>query len=154
MQTTIRELMKVGGRKVYSVTTDSTVHDALKLMAERRIGAVLVVDAGGKLSGIFSERDYARKSVEWDSIPGDTPVSDLMTAELVTIDPDNTVQECMEMVTRLRIRHLPVLDEGKLLGMVSIGDLVKAALAEKEALIDEKQSLIDKLEGYISGSMS
>lgn len=154
METTIRELIRMNGPRVHSVAPDTTLGDALRVMAEYKIGAVLVVDDAGALIGIFSERDYARSSVSRPDLAGDTPVRELMTTDVITIRSDNTVQECMEFVTRLRVRHLPVVDDGKLAGLVSIGDLVKAAMAEKEALLREKQDLIDKLEGYISGSIS
>lgn len=154
METTIGELLRMNGRRVYSVSPEATLSEALRAMAEHKIGAVLVLGEGGSLAGVFSERDYARGSVEQPNLSKDQPVRELMTRELVTVRSDNTVQECMEFVTRLRIRHLPVVDDGKLAGLVSIGDLVKAAMAEKEALLAEKEDLINRLEGYISGTLS
>ena len=154
METTISELLRVRGSTVHTVKPDSTVIDALQTMARYKIGAVLVVNSDGVPVGIFSERDFARKAAEQFPLPSETPIQELMTVDLVTVTPAHTVQECMASVTDRRVRHLPVVEEGRLLGIVSIGDLVKAAIAEKEALINEKQSLIQKLEGYISGTIS
>ncbi len=155
METTVGDLIRINGRKIYSVTPDTTLIDTLRLMADYKIGAVLVLDASGVLVGIFSERDYARKSVERDDLGRETPIKELMTPDVITVSPERTVQECMEFVTRRRIRHIPVVDEANgLIGLVSIGDLVKAALGEKEALLDEKQRLIRQLENYVSGSSS
>ncbi len=155
MEATVRDLVRINGRKIYSVSPDTTLIDTLRLMADYQIGAVLVLDAGGALVGIFSERDYARKSVEREDLGRGTPISELMTPDVITVSPERTVQECMEFVTRRRIRHIPVADEANgLIGLVSIGDLVKAALGEKEALLDEKHRLIRQLENYVSGSSS
>lgn len=154
METTIGELLRVRGSNVHSVTPESTLIEALQTMARYKIGAVLVVDNDGVPIGIFSERDFARKAAERYPLPADTAVRELMTVNLVTVKPTHTVQECMASVTNRRVRHLPVVEEGRLLGIISIGDLVKASIAEKEALINEKQSLIQKLEGYISGTIS
>lgn len=154
MDTTIKELIKLAGSTVHSVNPEDSLIDTLKIMAKYRIGAVLVTDGNNTPVGIFSERDYARLTAEREHLPGDTPIRELMTNDVVTISPDQTVQECMEFVTRRKIRHLPVMDGAKLVGIVSIGDLVKAAISEMEALINEKQNLIEKLEGYISGSIT
>jgi CBS domain-containing protein len=154
METTINELIRINGRRVHSVSPQNSLKETLQLMADYKIGAVLVVDTDGTLVGVFSERDFARKSIEHTNLSMDMPIRELMTREVITVRPEQTVQQCMEFVTRMRIRHLPVVDDNALIGMVSIGDLVKAAIAEKEALIAEKQSLIQRLEGYISGSIA
>lgn len=154
METTIRDLIRTSGRTVHSVTPDSTVIEALKKMAEHNIGAVLVLESSGALVGLFSERDFARAVAQGNADAGATSVRELMTTKLLTVRPEQTVQECMIFVTERRVRHLPVTDEaGRLVGLVSIGDLVKAAIAEKEYLLSEKQALIGKLQDYISGTM-
>jgi CBS domain-containing protein len=140
---TVRDLLRTKGTEISSVGPQTTVYDALKLMAERNIGAVLVLD-GGKPVGILSERDYARNVVLKGKTSKDTPVAEIMTAKLVFVRPEQNIEECMALMTDKRIRHLPVLDEGQLLGIVSIGDIVKA-------VISEKQFLIEQLETYITG---
>lgn len=129
---------------LYTVTSDQTVLDALKLMAEKNIGAVLVVDAG-QLTGIFSERDYARKVILKDRSSGDTRISEVMTARVITIEPDQRLEECMVIMSDKHIRHLPVVNEGELLGIISINDVVTA-------IIRDQKSRINSLESYISGS--
>ncbi len=114
-------------------------------MAEKNIGAVLVVEAGN-LVGILSERDYARKVILKGRMSKDTPVRDIMTETVATVTPYRTVEECMALMTDKRIRHLPVFDEGRLIGVVSIGDVVKAQIADKEFMIEQ-------LTDYISGKM-
>ena len=129
---------------LYTVSSDQTVLDALKLMAEKNIGAVLVVDAG-QLTGIFSERDYARKVILKDRSSGDTRISEVMTAQVITIEPDQRIEECMVIMSDKHIRHLPVVNEGELLGIISINDVVTA-------IIRDQKSRINSLESYISGS--
>ncbi len=130
------------GTEVWSVGTEATVLDALGLMAEKRIGALLVMN-GDSLEGMFSERDYARKVILAGKSSRETPVKEIMTSEVVVARPDTTVEECMALMTDKRIRHLPVIDEDKVAGVLSIGDLVKA-------IIDEQQFQIKQLENYIS----
>ncbi|TVR30418.1 MAG: CBS domain-containing protein [Spirochaetaceae bacterium] len=155
METTIRDVIRTTGQAVQSVRPDSTVAQALEKMAEHNIGAVLVMGSPDSLSGIFSERDYARAAARSGGVDGATAVSKLMSPELVTVRPEQTVQQCMVFMTERRVRHLPVTDDrGTLVGLVSIGDLVKAAIAEKEYLIAEKQALIGKLQDYISGTIA
>ncbi len=154
METTIRDLIRTSGRTVHSVTPETSVIEALKQMAEHNIGAVLVIETSGTLAGLFSERDFARAAARGSAFDDQAQVRQLMTTELLTVQPGQTVQECMIFVTERRVRHLPVTDEqGRLVGLVSIGDLVKAAIAEKEYLLTEKQTLISKLQDYISGTM-
>lgn len=129
---------------LYSVRSDETVLDALKLMAEKNIGAVLVVD-NGELTGIFSERDYARKIVLKDRHSDDTRVADVMTPNVITIEPDQRLEECMVIMSDRHIRHLPVVDKGELIGIISINDVVTA-------IIGDQKTRIDSLESYISGS--
>lgn len=141
---TVRELLAKKGSQVWSVSPDATVYDALQVMAERNVGAVLVL-AGGELAGILSERDYARQVVLKGKASRDTPVRQIMTTRLVCVTPERTIEECMALMTDRRIRHLPVLQGETLLGLLSIGDVVKA-------VISEKQFLIEQLEGYITSS--
>ena len=140
---TVRQLLDAKTPEVYAVGPDAPVIDAIRLMALKGIGAVLVMD-GARVAGILSERDYARKIVLEGRSSKDTPVRDIMTAEVVTIGPDHDVAACMQMVTRKRIRHLPVMDGGALVGIISIGDLVKA-------VIEDQQHELDQLQRYIAG---
>ena len=126
---------------LWTIGPETTVSQALELMADKGIGALPVVE-GNKLIGIFSERDFAREAILRDCLQ--LPVRDLMTHDVITIGPDQSIEECMSLVTDERIRHLPVLDHGKLIGLVSIGDIVKT-------IIDMQKSTIDNLENYILG---
>lgn len=141
---TLRQLLSSKGNEIWSVGPDASVFDAIGIMAEKGIGALVVLD-GEKLVGIVSERDYARKVVLKERASKQTPVGDIMTKDVLYARPDHTVEECLALMTEKRIRHLPVLDGDKLIGMVSIGDLVKAIIAEQKHVIEQ-------LEHYISGS--
>lgn len=143
--TTIRQILEKKGHEIAAVGPGETVYRALQMLAEHDIGALLVVD-GERLLGIFSERDYARKVILEGRSSLDTPIRDVMVTSLVTAAPDELVDHCMSVMTDKRIRHLPVLDDGKLVGLVSIGDLVKS-------VIDEQKSTIDQLVDYVSGSV-
>lgn len=143
MTTTVREVLDAKGRDVWSVGPDATVYQALVLMAERSIGALVVLEAGRPV-GLLSERDYARKVILAGRASRDTPVRDVMTTRVVGVAPERTVEECMALMTDKRIRHLPVMEGERLLGLVSIGDLVKAIIAEQRFIIEQ-------LENYISG---
>lgn len=143
---TINDVLRSKGTEIISIDPEATVLDALKLMAERNIGAVLVMDKAGKLQGIFSERDYSRKIVLLGKTSKDTPVKDIMTRKVFYAKKNQSIEECMASMTKNKIRHLPVLDSNGLAGVVSIGDIVKS-------LISEKDHLIEQLEHYISGSL-
>jgi CBS domain-containing protein len=138
----VRELLEQKGTVIFSVQPDVTVFATLQLMAEKEIGAVLVFEAD-RLVGMFSERDYARQVILKGKASKDTPVRDVMTGRVTYIRPEQTVEDCMALMTDKRVRHLPVLDQGKVIGLVSIGDIVKA-------VISEKQFIIEQLENYIS----
>ena len=140
---TVRQLLAIKGNEVISVAPDSNVFDALRLMAEREIGAVLVID-NGRLVGIMSERDYARKVILKGKSSQDTKVREIMTERVMYARPEQTVHECMALMTEKRVRHLPVLDGDRLIGVVSIGDLVKETISEQEFIIRQ-------LENYIHG---
>ncbi|MCB1757376.1 MAG: CBS domain-containing protein [Gammaproteobacteria bacterium] len=140
---TIKQLLEGKAPQIWSVEPGSSVYDAMKLMSEKDVGALLVMN-GDKLSGLFSERDYARKVILMDRSSRDTRVEEIMTRKVYTTHPDDTVQHCMGVMTSNRFRHLPVVDNNeKILGMVSIGDLVKS-------VIDEQQFQIEQLEQYIN----
>jgi len=137
----VRQLLASKPVEVHSIAPDAPVIEALRLMAEKGIGAVLVLE-GGKLAGILSERDYARKIALLGRSSADTPVRDIMTSELHTVSPEDSVEHCMQVVTDGRIRHLPVLERGELAGLVSIGDLVKAMIEEQRIQLDHLQRYI------------
>jgi CBS domain-containing protein len=141
---TVKELLRVKGYQVWSIGPDATVYEALTLMAEKDVGALLVLDNAGQLVGILSERDYARKIVLKGKTSRETPVREIMTEKVVWVRPDQTIEECMALMTNKHIRHLPVMEEGRLLGVVSIGDVVKDIISEQEFVIAQ-------LENYITG---
>jgi CBS domain-containing protein len=139
----VEQILKKKGGAFWSVAPDAMVIDALKLMAEKDVGALLVLGAG-RLTGIISERDYARKVILKGKSSLQTPVREIMTQVVVTVHPGNTVEECMGLMTEKRIRHLPVVVEGQVVGIISIGDIVKASLAAKDFVIKQ-------LGNYITG---
>ncbi len=139
----VRDLLKIKGNEVFSVSPDTSIKDVLKIMAEKNIGAALVMDAG-KIVGIFSERDFARYMASVDELPKTLQVSDLMSKPVFFANPDHSVEECMAIMTARHFRHLPVIEENQLIGLVSIGDVVKQ-------LISEKEVTIKSLEDYILG---
>ena len=138
-----RQLLEAKGSEVWSVHPDAAVYDAIEMMADKEVGALMVLD-GGALVGVISERDYARKVILRGRSSKDTAVKEIMTARVIYARPDQTVEDCMALMTEKRIRHLPIVDGEDLLGVVSIGDLVKTMLAEQ-------QFVIEQLEQYISG---
>jgi len=142
--TIVAQVLREKGHTVWSVEPQATVYQALELMAGKGIGAVLVRD-GEKIVGILSERDYARKVELQGKTARTTRVSEIMTPAVYYIQPHQTIEECMALMTAKRIRHLPVIEQGNLVGLVSIGDVVKAVIADKELLIQT-------LEKYITGS--
>ncbi len=138
---TVRQLLQAKGSTVHSVMPETRVIDALRLMAEKNIGAVLVV-ADGRIAGIMTERDYARKVILLGKSSHDIPVREIMSDRVVSVQPGQTVEECMTLMTNKRIRHLPVKDGDKLVGLLSIGDLVKEVIAEQEQTIRQLESYI------------
>lgn len=139
----VRYLLSLKDPAVWSIGPEDPVIEAIRVMAEKHIGALPVVQ-GNQLVGIVSERDYARKVILLGRSSADTPVWQIMSAPVTTVSPEEEVHRCMEIMTEQRIRHLPVVERGKMIGMISIGDLVKA-------VIDEQQQTIDQLERYIAG---
>ena len=138
---TVRQLLESKAPEVFAIGPDQPVLDAIKLMADKRIGALLVMQ-GGRMVGIVSERDYARKIVLQGRSSATTPVSEIMTGQVVSVRLDDTADRCMQLVTDRRIRHLPVLEGDAVLGVVSIGDLVKAVIEDQQVEIDQLQRYI------------
>jgi CBS domain-containing protein len=139
--TTVRQLLDRKGRAVFSVGPETPVLEAIRAMAEHHVGALLVMK-GETLAGIVSERDYARKVILLGRSSSDTPVRDIMTTPVLTVSPETSVEQCMQLVTDKRVRHLPVLEAGRVIGMVSIGDLVKAVIAAQQQQIEQLESYI------------
>ena len=142
--TTIAQLLNAKGKQIWSVEPKATIYQALEIMSEKGIGALLVME-DGKLKGIFSERDYARKVILKGKSSKETPVGELMTKKVFYIDSQKTINDCMAMMTAKRIRHVPVIDDNQVMGIVTIGDVVKQIISEQEVTIHH-------LENYITGS--
>lgn len=138
---TVKEILDQKGREVFTIDADETVLDAIKMLANKGIGA-LVVQKDGKTVGLFSERDYTCKVVLTGKRSENTPVGDIMSQKLLVVDPDTSISDCMVLMTEKRIRHLPVVDNDKLVGLVSIGDIVKD-------IISQQQVVIEQLEQYV-----
>jgi len=136
----VKDVLNVKGHDIWSIAPDASVFDAIKLMAQREVGALLVLD-DGKLTGIISERDYTRKVILKGKSSRETAIKTIMTSPVICADADKNVKECMSLMTSRNIRHLPVLDDNELAGVVSLGDLVKAIIAEQDSKIKD-------LEGY------
>jgi CBS domain-containing protein len=140
---TVGQLLRTKGCDVWSVPPEASVLDALKLMAEKNIGAVVVLE-GDRLIGIFSERDYARKIILEGKTSRETVVKDIMTPEPACVHADMTMEECMVVMTDKRIRHLPVIEGERLVGLISIGDVVKAVISDQEFLIEQLENYINR----------
>ena len=138
----VRHLLEAKASEVYSIGPDAPMIDAIRLMAEKRIGALLVLD-GGRLAGIVSERDYARKIILQGRSSKTTAVREVMTTDLRTVGPEDTAEDCMALGTDQRVRHLPVVADGRVLGVVSIGDLVKAVIEDQQAELVQLQRYIE-----------
>ncbi len=143
MKKTVQNIIDDKGSEVWKIDADASVFDALELMADKNIGAVMVTHAG-KFIGIVSERDYARKIILMSRVSRETPVSEIMTSDPVTVHPSDDVVSCMQTMTDNRFRHLPVVEDDELVGLISIGDVVRAVISEQEFLINQ-------LAGYITG---
>jgi CBS domain-containing protein len=139
----VRDLLKIKGNQVWSVTPETSIKEALKMMADKDVGALLVM-VEDKIVGIFSERDFARHMVGVDELSDSMLIKDLMSQPVFFADPDQSVEDCMKIMTVKHFRHLPVLEGGQLIGLISIGDVVKQ-------LISEKETTIQGLENYILG---
>ena len=139
----VKHLLDAKGRNLISISPDASVFEAIKLMADKSIGSLVVLDEEGKLVGIVTERDYARKVIVKGRSSKGTPVADIMTTDVLTAATDHSVNACMELMTEERVRHLPVVENGQVTAMISIGDLVLAIIADQ-------QEEIEQLEHYIS----
>jgi CBS domain-containing protein len=139
----VHQLLEAKGREVYDIAPGDSVYDAIRRMAEKEVGALLVKD-GDRVVGIVSERDYARRVILKGRASRETPVGDIMTPEVVTGHLDQRIESCLALMTERRIRHLPIVESGAVVGMLSMGDLVKAIIAEQ-------QTMIEQLEQYITG---
>jgi len=140
---TLKQLLEAKSGNVYSITPDARVFDALKLMADKSVGALIVLE-GGRIAGVISERDYARKVILHGKSSHDLQVRDIMTSKVITVHPGQTVEECMALMTEKRIRHLPVTEGERLIGVLSIGDLVKEVIAEQRQTIEQLESYIHR----------
>jgi CBS domain-containing protein len=142
--TTVRSVLQSKGSDIWSTAPDTLVFDALKVMAEKNVGALLVME-GSQLIGIFSERDYARKVVLKGESSHNIAIRNVMTSGVISVTPDQSIEDCMALMTGKHIRHLPVLENNKLVGLISIGDVVKA-------IISQHEDTIKQLENYITGA--
>ena len=140
---TVRDLLAQKGSDIWSIAPDSSVYDAVKLMADKGVGALLVME-GDRLCGIVSERDYARKVVLKGRSSDKTPVKDIMTAKVLYVGQKRSIEECMALMTEKRVRHLPVMEDERLIGILSVGDVIKAIVSQQEFIIEQ-------LESYIKG---
>lgn len=141
---TVNRILEGKGRSVHSVAPDASVYEALTLMADKNVGALVVLE-GSRLCGVISERDYARKITLLGRLSKDTPVREIMSGQVVCVRPSDGVETCMGLMTQKRIRHLPVVEGDRVVGVLSIGDVVKS-------IIDEQQFTIEQLERYITGT--
>jgi len=139
----VKHLLELKGAAIYSIAPDEPVLDAIRMMADKYIGALLVMD-NGQLVGIISERDYARKIVLKDRSSAQTRVREIMSSPVLTSAPGDSVHQCMQLMTDKRVRHLPIVEDGKVIGVLSIGDLVKA-------VIDDQAEQLEQLQRYIAG---
>ena len=142
--TTVKELLAEKGDEVWSTSPDTSVFDALQFMSDKGVGALVIID-DQEVVGVFSERDYARKGILDEKSSRDLPVKEIMTRRVVFVKPEYTTDECMALMTDKHIRHLPVVVDGKLVGIISIGDVVKAIISQQEVVIEQ-------LENYITGA--
>jgi CBS domain-containing protein len=149
---TVKDILKTKGSEVVSVGPNATLLEALEKMADKNVGAVLVVGEGGDVQGLFSERDFARKIIIKSRDVETTKVCEVMTSKVLYVTPATSISDCMNLMTKMRVRHLPVILDGKPAGIISIGDVVKAVLEEQELLITRQASELGQLERYVDGS--
>jgi CBS domain-containing protein len=141
---TVGDILQEKGREVFTISPEATVYTALQLMAEKNVGALVVRQQAGDVVGLISERDYARKIVLKGKFSKDVEIHEIMSAQVVRVGPEEDIERCMELMTHKRVRHLPVFENDRLIGIISIGDIVKA-------IIEHKEEIIEQLEDYIKG---
>ncbi len=146
----VKDLLAGRANQVYSAAPDATVYEALEIMAEHDIGAVVVLDETGKFHGIFSERDYARRDMIKGRDAGVTRVKEVMTTRVVVVGPDSGVHDCVALMIDKKVRHLPVLENGKVVGVLSMRDVVQECIRQKDHVISQQSFLIHQLEEYMS----
>jgi CBS domain-containing protein len=139
----VKDILQEKGTQVYAISPDAKVYEALKMMADKNVGALMVIEKD-KAVGLISERDYARKVVLKGRFSKDVPVREIMATDMILVSPDDDVEHCMEMMTDKRVRHLPVFENDRLIGIISIGDIVNT-------IIEHKEEIIEELENYIKG---
>ena len=139
--TMVKHLLERKGSEVWSIAPEAMVYEALQLMADKNVGALLVLETG-QLVGILSERDYARKVILLNKSSMTVPVREIMTGKVFYVSPESSIEECMAVMTEKRIRHLPVLENGRLIGVISIGDVVKEIISDREFMIEQLQNYI------------
>jgi len=138
---TVKDILRIKGPEIHATTPDATVFDALKQMAENNVGALLVLE-GEKIAGLISERDYARKTILKGRFSKETAVREIMTVNVITVAPEEDLEKCMQLFTDKHVRHLPVIENEKIIGIVSIGDIVKGVIDYKEFIIQEQEKYI------------
>ncbi len=143
MKVTLSEILDTKGSDVWSVSPKSSAYEALELMADKDVGALVVIDQG-KVVGMFSERDYARKVILLGKSSKETTIADVMSTPIISINPGSSIDECMTLMSTRHIRHLPIIENDKLFGIVSIGDVVKAVISEQESVIHELKGFVDE----------
>jgi CBS domain-containing protein len=142
MMTTVQDLLKIKGNQVWAVAPGTTVLETLKFMADKGVGALLVVDSG-QIKGIISERDFVRSIAKTEQVILESAVQDYMTRMVITVTPQHSIDDCMQLMTLEHIRHLPVVDQGKLVGVISVGDVVKQIISIRESKINSLESFIE-----------
>jgi CBS domain-containing protein len=138
---TVKDILRAKGSKVYSISPDATVYEALNRMADKNVGALLVLEVE-QIVGLISERDYARKTILKGRFSKETAVKEIMTTNVITVDPGEDLEKCMELFTDKHVRHLPVIEDKKIIGIISIGDVVKGVIDHKEFIIQEQEKYI------------
>ncbi len=141
----VRHILQLKGKCIWTISPDDTVFEALRLMATKDVGALLVME-GDRMAGVVSERDYARKVILKGRTSRDTLVRDIMTSEVITIHPDQTLEECVDLMTENRVRHLPVVENGRVIGVISIGDVLKAIIYHQRQVISEMEQKVNQNE--------